>query len=107
MRSQGRPKSRATHLRAQREGGDHARSIRRPQPLSVMLVGPLPPPSGGMANQCEQLVRLLHGEGVGVQLVCTNLPYWPSWSGRLPVLRAGFTCCRIFGGCGARRGACR
>jgi glycosyltransferase involved in cell wall biosynthesis len=43
-----------------------------------------------MANQCEQLVRLLRGEGMGVQLVRTNVPYWPGWSARLPVLRAGF-----------------
>ena len=57
--------------------------------LAVCIVGPLPPPSGGMANQCEQLVRLLRGEGVDVHLVRTNPPYWPSWSARLPVLRAG------------------
>jgi glycosyltransferase involved in cell wall biosynthesis len=56
----------------------------------VCIVGPLPPPPGGMANQCEQLVRLLRAEGVDVQLVRTNAPYWPRWSGRLPVLRAGF-----------------
>ncbi len=55
----------------------------------VCIVGPMPPPPGGMANQCEQLVRLLCGEGVGVQLVRTNAPYWPRWCGRLPVLRAG------------------
>jgi glycosyltransferase involved in cell wall biosynthesis len=55
----------------------------------VCIVGPLPPPAGGMANQCEQLVRLLRGDGVTVHVVCTNTPYWPSWAGRLPVLRAG------------------
>ncbi len=59
-------------------------------PAPICIVGPLPPPSGGMANQCEQLVRLLRGEGHPVELVCTNSPYWPRWAGRLPVLRAGF-----------------
>lgn len=62
-----------------------------PQPdFQVCIVGPLPPPPGGMANQCEQLARLLRGDGVGVQLVRTNAPYWPRWAGRLPFLRAGF-----------------
>lgn len=54
------------------------------------VVGPLPPPSGGMANQCEQLVRLLEHEGAEVCLVRTNSPYRPSWVGGVPVLRAGF-----------------
>jgi glycosyltransferase involved in cell wall biosynthesis len=57
---------------------------------AVCVVGPLPPPSGGMANQCEQLVRLLRDEGVEAELVCTNASYRPAWAGRLPVLRAGF-----------------
>ena len=56
---------------------------------SVCVVGPLPPPSGGMANQCEQLVRLLRDEGVNVHLVRTNSPCRPAWVGRVPVLRAG------------------
>jgi glycosyltransferase involved in cell wall biosynthesis len=43
-----------------------------------------------MANQCEQLVRLLRGEGLPVELVRTNAPYAPAWVGRLPVLRAAF-----------------
>ncbi len=56
----------------------------------VCIVGPLPPPSGGMANQCEQLVRLLGGDGISVELVRNNAPYRPAWTGRLPILRAGF-----------------
>lgn len=56
----------------------------------VCIVGPLPPPSGGMANQCEQLLRLLSAEGVQAELVRTNAPYWPALVGRIPVLRAGF-----------------
>ena len=42
-----------------------------------------------MANQCEQLLRLLRAEGVSVELVRTNAPYRPAWIGRVPVLRAG------------------
>lgn len=57
---------------------------------SVCVVGPLPPPSGGMANQCEQLVRLLGAEGVRVEVVRTNAPYRPAVVGRVPVLRAVF-----------------
>ncbi len=56
--------------------------------LHIVLVGPLPPPAGGMANQTEQLARLLGGEGHRVTLVRTNAPYWPSWAGRVPGLRA-------------------
>lgn len=54
----------------------------------LCVVGPLPPPSGGMANQCEQLVRLLRDEGVDVTLVRTNAPPSPAWAGRIPYLRA-------------------
>lgn len=56
----------------------------------ICVVGPLPPPSGGMANQCEQLVRLLREEGLEVELVRNNEPYRPAWVGRLLVVRAGF-----------------
>lgn len=56
----------------------------------IGLVGPLSPPSGGMANQTEQLIRLLRSEGVDVALVQTNAPYHPAWAGRIPVLRAAF-----------------
>lgn len=56
----------------------------------VGLVGPLPPPSGGMANQCQQLIGLLQSEGVEVELVRTNSPYQPRWVGRIPLLRAVF-----------------
>lgn len=55
---------------------------------ALCIVGPLPPPSGGMANQCEQLVRLLRLEGVDVELVRNNEPYRPQWAGRVPLLRA-------------------
>jgi glycosyltransferase involved in cell wall biosynthesis len=65
---------------------DHGVSTR----LCVGLVGPLPPPSGGMANQCQQLIRLLEAEGICVELGRTNSPYRPYWIGRVPVLRAFF-----------------
>jgi glycosyltransferase involved in cell wall biosynthesis len=58
--------------------------------LRVGVVGPLAPPMGGMANQCEQLVRLLSSEGVHVEVVQTNCPYRPKWVGRVPLLRALF-----------------
>ncbi|MBP7443312.1 MAG: glycosyltransferase family 4 protein [Zoogloea sp.] len=54
----------------------------------VAVVGPLPPPSGGMANQCRQLVRLMESEGIPMELVRTNAPYRPTWVGGIPVLRA-------------------
>lgn len=59
-----------------------------PLGLRVCIVGPLPPPSGGMANQCAQLLRLLQAEGVQVELVRTNDDYRPAWIRRVPVLRA-------------------
>ena len=57
---------------------------------TVCVVGPLPPPSGGMANQCAQLVRLLRESGVSVELVRNNAAYRPAWVGALPVVRALF-----------------
>jgi glycosyltransferase involved in cell wall biosynthesis len=56
----------------------------------LCVVGPLPPPSGGMANQCEQLLRLLRQDGASVELVRTNAPYRPGWIGRVPMLRSVF-----------------
>ncbi|HEY7698016.1 MAG TPA: glycosyltransferase, partial [Vicinamibacteria bacterium] len=56
----------------------------------IALVGPLPPPSGGMANQTKQLQRLLSGEGAEVSLVQTNAPYQPAFVGRVPGVRAFF-----------------
>jgi glycosyltransferase involved in cell wall biosynthesis len=58
--------------------------------LRVALVGPLPPPAGGMANQTRQLAELLAGEGAHVELVQVNAPYRPAWIGRVPWVRAGF-----------------
>jgi len=44
----------------------------------ICLVGPLPPPAGGMANQTAQLARLLEGEGAEVALVRSHRPP-PAW----------------------------
>lgn len=56
--------------------------------LRIGLVGPVPPPAGGMANQTRQLAELLEGEGARVSLVAVNAPYRPGWIGQLRGLRA-------------------
>ena len=56
--------------------------------LHIGLVGPLPPPAGGMAMQTRQLDELLRGAGAVVTLVQTNAPHRPAMLGRVPVLRA-------------------
>lgn len=56
----------------------------------IALVGPLPPPSGGMANQALQLAKLLREAGIAVDFVQTNAPYRPAWAGRLRGVRALF-----------------
>ena len=57
---------------------------------TIGLVGPLPPPSGGMANQTRQLARLLAESGLSVELVQVNAPYHPAWVERLRGVRAAF-----------------
>lgn len=56
----------------------------------VALVGPLPPPFGGMANQTRQLAEHLRDEGWDVEVIQTNRPYRPAWVERIPVVRAVF-----------------
>ena len=56
--------------------------------LTIGLVGPLPPPAGGMANQTRQLAELLASEGAKVELVQVNRPYAPPWVERVRGLRA-------------------
>ena len=58
--------------------------------LRIGLVGPLPPPSGGMANQTLQLAKLLREDGATVDLIQVNRPYRPHWIGRLKGIRAAF-----------------
>jgi glycosyltransferase involved in cell wall biosynthesis len=58
--------------------------------LRIALVGPLPPPPGGMANQTQQLAHLLEQEGVHVEIVQANAPYRPHWICLLRGARALF-----------------
>ena len=58
--------------------------------LRIGLIGPLPPPSGGMANQTRQLGELLAAAGAQVTTVQVNAPYRPSWIGRVPLARSVF-----------------
>lgn len=62
----------------------------RIQDVKIALVGPLPPPSGGMANQTWQLATLLKQEGINVELVPVNAPYRPRCVGHIKGLRAMF-----------------
>ena len=61
-----------------------------PEPLSIGLIGPLPPPFGGMANQTRQLHELLVAEGVKVILIQTNADYASAFIAKLKGLRALF-----------------
>ena len=59
-------------------------------PCRIGLVGPVPPPEGGIANQTQQLARLLREDGCEVEQVRTNAPYKPAFIGRIRVVRAFF-----------------
>jgi glycosyltransferase involved in cell wall biosynthesis len=58
--------------------------------LHIGLVGPLPPPPGGMANQTQQLAKLLRDEGILVELIQVNRSYSPRWVGQIKGIRAAF-----------------
>ena len=58
--------------------------------LRLGLIGPMPPPSGGMANQTRQLAELLGREGASVSLVATNAPYRPACLERVRWVRSIF-----------------
>jgi len=58
--------------------------------LRVGLVGPFPPPEGGMANQTLQLAELLRREGADVSPVQVNARYRPQWIEAIRGLRAVF-----------------
>ncbi len=58
--------------------------------LRIALVGPLPPPEGGMANQTRQLAELLQSEGAKVTVVQVNAPYRPRWVEGMRGVRAAF-----------------
>lgn len=57
-------------------------------PLHIGLVGPLPPPFGGMANQTRQLNALLIAEGLTVTLIQTNAECPSKWAANIKGLRA-------------------
>lgn len=57
-------------------------------PVRIGLVGPLPPPSGGMANQTLQLAGLLRADGFEVDLIQVNCATRPAWAERVRGLRA-------------------
>jgi glycosyltransferase involved in cell wall biosynthesis len=61
-----------------------------PHQLTIALVGPLPPPFGGMATQTQQLKRLLEAEGLRVVLVQVNRRYTPEWISTIKHVRALF-----------------
>ncbi len=69
-------------------------------PGPVALVGPLPPPSGGMGNQCEQLLRQLGATGADMRLLQTNAPYQPAWARVCPCCAPSFALCRTCGALG-------
>lgn len=56
--------------------------------MRIGLVGPIPPPAGGMANQTRQLRLLLQQSGAEVTLIAVNAPYRPAWCGKIPGFRA-------------------
>ncbi|MPQ56035.1 glycosyltransferase [Duganella sp. FT27W] len=55
--------------------------------LRIALVGPLPPPAGGIANQTVQLAALLRDAGAEVELVQVNPPH-PRWVANIRGVRA-------------------
>ena len=60
------------------------------QILHLGVVGPLPPPAGGMATQTRQLVNLLREEQVEVSLVQNNKHYRPKLIEKVKGIRALF-----------------
>lgn len=65
-------------------------NLRWVRAMHLGIVGPLPPPSGGMAMQTLQLARLLKESGIEVSIVQTNHPYQPAWVEKLRGVRALF-----------------
>lgn len=58
--------------------------------LNICLIGPVPPPNGGMAMQTQQLYHLLVSRGHNVKLIAVNPPYFPGFIGSVPVVRSVF-----------------
>ncbi len=73
--------------------------------LRIALVGPMPPPEGGMANQTRQLGELLRREGATVTVVAVNAAYRPPWMARCAASAPCFASCLtsfVFGAWRAR-----
>ncbi|WP_448565120.1 glycosyltransferase family 4 protein [Thalassotalea ganghwensis] len=62
----------------------------------IAIVGPLPPPAGGMANQTKKLAEFIRTEGVEVDIIQVNPAYRPAFIGKVPVIRAGFRLLNYF-----------
>ncbi|MEW6990606.1 glycosyltransferase family 4 protein [Colwelliaceae bacterium 6441] len=62
----------------------------------VTIVGPLPPPAGGMANQTRKLAEFLREEGIDVNIIQVNPAYFPAFVEKIPVVRAGFRLLQYF-----------
>ena len=56
----------------------------------IAIVGPLPPPAGGMANQTKKLAEFIQKERVDVDIIQVNADYRPRFVRKIPILRAGF-----------------
>lgn len=71
-------------------GCGQAKTAQEPANLHLIVVGPVPPPSGGMAGQTEQIVRLWRREGLRAELIPVNPPYRPVWIEHVRILRSLF-----------------
>ncbi len=56
--------------------------------MRICVIGPVPPPAGGMANLTADIVERLGAEGAQVDLVPVNAPYRPHWMRHLRGVRA-------------------
>ncbi|MDP2561132.1 glycosyltransferase family 4 protein [Psychrobium sp. 1_MG-2023] len=56
--------------------------------MKIALIGPTPPPNGGMAMQTKQLEQFLIAANHDVKLIATNAPYPFRWLAKIPILRA-------------------
>jgi glycosyltransferase involved in cell wall biosynthesis len=54
----------------------------------IALIGPLPPPAGGMANLTLKLTELITQQGITVDLIQQNSPYRPSFIEKFKGIRA-------------------
>jgi glycosyltransferase involved in cell wall biosynthesis len=56
--------------------------------LRIALIGPLPPPAGGMGDQMLQLSEMMRREGAEVTVLQTNGVYRPAWIAPVRGVRA-------------------